>query len=161
MSGGGTVQVRAVAEGVFPMHSLELVHNGRVVATADDPVGTRRLTLDIPLTVEEDGWVAARVGGPGYFGGHGHNDIWQRGVFAHTSPIYLATGRDWDRYDPRVAGYMTTLLRGALSYVRHTAAHASAGKTTFHHGEDDHLAYLERPFREALDALSRRDARAS
>jgi hypothetical protein len=155
VSGGGTVQVRGTAEGVFPMHSLELVHNGRVVATAEDAAGTRRLTLDTPLTVEEDGWVALRVGGPGYFGSS-HHDIWQRGIFAHTSPVYLATGRDWDRYDARVAGYMTTLLRGALSYVRHTAAHASPGNTMYHHGEDDHLAFLERPFREALAALDRR-----
>lgn len=153
--GGGTVEVQARAEGVFPMHTLELVHDGRVVATAPDRQGNRLLTLDTGVRFDRDGWLAARVGGPGYVRGLTHHDLWHRGVFAHTSPVYVTCNRDWSRFDARVDRYMTTLLHGALSYVRHTAQHPP-DTTTFHHGEDDHLAYLERPFREALRALAER-----
>jgi hypothetical protein len=51
---------------------------------------------------------------------------------------------------------MLTLVSGSLEYVRHTAAWDRVGAVTHHHGEPDHLAYLERPFREAIAALRAR-----
>jgi len=41
-------------------------------------------------------------------------------------------------------------------YVRHTAVRRSGQLTTHHHGEADHLAWVERPFTEALRALEER-----
>ncbi|HEX4189354.1 MAG TPA: hypothetical protein VHZ06_00055, partial [Marmoricola sp.] len=37
-------------------------------------------------------------------------------------------------------------------YMRHTAVRRPDQLTTHHHGEADHLAWLERPFAEALRA---------
>ena len=51
---------------------------------------------------------------------------------------------------------MLTLIDGNLTYIRETAARHQAGTTTHHHGETDHLAYLERPFLEAREAIHRR-----
>ena len=51
---------------------------------------------------------------------------------------------------------MRTLVEGAREYVRHTAVRRSDQLTTHHHGEADHLAWLERPFAEALRALDER-----
>ena len=48
------------------------------------------------------------------------------------------------------------LVEGAREYVRHTAVRRSDRLTTHHHGEADHLAWLERPFAEALRALEER-----
>ena len=53
-------------------------------------------------------------------------------------------------------GYMRTLVEGARDYARHTAVRRSDQLTTHHHGEADHLAWLERPFAEALRALDER-----
>ncbi len=53
--------------------------------------------------------------------------------------------------------YIRTLVEGARDYVRHTAVRRSDQATTHHHGEPDHLTWLERPFTEALHALDERD----
>jgi hypothetical protein len=82
-----------------------------------------------------------------------HLDEWGRRVFAHTSPVYLACGGDWTMADPEGIRYIRTLVEGAREYVRHTAVRRSDQFTTHHHGEADHLAWLERPFAEALHAL--------
>ena len=58
--------------------------------------------------------------------------------------------------DPEGIRYMQTLVEGAREYVRHTAVRRSDQLTTHHHGEADHLAWLERPFDEALRALDER-----
>jgi hypothetical protein len=49
---GGTVQARGSLIGIFPTHSLQLVHKGWVVATAEDPDGPRRLNLGVPFDGE-------------------------------------------------------------------------------------------------------------
>jgi hypothetical protein len=45
-----------------------------------------------------------------------------------------------------------------MTYIREGAAHHAHGATTHHHGEDDHLAYLQRPFEEAMEVIRRRMA---
>jgi hypothetical protein len=51
---------------------------------------------------------------------------------------------------------MLTLIDGSLGYIRHTAAHDPPGTATHHHGEEDHLAFLERPFHQAAAAIHKR-----
>ncbi len=51
---------------------------------------------------------------------------------------------------------MRTLVEGAREYVRHTAVRRPDQFTTHQHGEANHLAWLERPFTEALRALDER-----
>ena len=65
-------------------------------------------------------------------------------------------GGPWQLFDPPTARYMLTLIEGSLAYMRHTAAHDPAGSVTHHHGEGDHMAFLERPFHEAAAAIHRR-----
>jgi hypothetical protein len=77
-------------------------------------------------------------------------------VFAHTSPVYAACGGDWTMTDPAGIRYIRTVVEGARDYVRHTAVRRPDQVTTHHHGEADHLAWLERPFNEALRALDER-----
>jgi hypothetical protein len=77
-------------------------------------------------------------------------------MFAHTSPIYVAVGGPWELFDAATANYMLTLIDGSLAYIRHTAAYDPPGSVTHHHGEHDHLAFLERPFQEAIAAIHKR-----
>jgi hypothetical protein len=154
-AGPGTVTVSATAESILPVSTLEVVQNGRVVAATSDE-GARRLELTTDLRVDGDCWLAARCGGPGYFDSPAHRDVWGRGIFAHTSPVYVATGDGWELFDPAHARYMLTLIDGSLEYVRRRAPRYPRDSVTYHHGEDDHDAYLERPFLEARDLLERR-----
>ena len=156
---GGTLEVEAVAESIFPMHTLQVVRAGEVVAQVEDAAGARRLHLKEKLKVDRHTWLATRCGGKGYFdAAHHHidgNDT-GRGIFAHTSPIYVAVGEDWWMFDPETAHYMLTLIEGSCQYVRQTARHHKPGTVTHHHGQDDHLHYLEEPFHEAAAAIHRR-----
>lgn len=153
--GGGTVEVHAVAESIFPIHCLQLVEGGRVVAEASSREGTRRLELREQVKVEQHSWVAARCGGPNY-NPLPHHDVWRRGIFAHTSPVYLAVGEDWWMFDPAAAQYLLTLCEGGLEYVRHTARHHHPDDVTHHHGMESHLDHLEEPFQQAIRQIHQR-----
>jgi hypothetical protein len=155
IGGPGTVTVSANAESIFPLSALEIVQNGEVVASTSER-DARRLELTTELRMDGDGWIAARCGGEGYFSGTPHCDVWGRGMFAHTSPVYVTTGDEWSMFDPDHARYMLTLIEGSLGYMRHRAVRYPPDYATHHHGEDDHLAYLERPFLEARALLERR-----
>jgi hypothetical protein len=150
LSGPGSVTVRATARSVFPLRSLELVRNGEVVARAEVN-GGRQAEISEELRVDGNAWIACRAFGTDY-----HLDGWGRRVFAHTSPVYVACGGDWTMTDPEGLRYIRTLVEGARDYVRHTAVRRADQFTTHHHGEADHLAWLERPFTEALRALDER-----
>jgi hypothetical protein len=158
-AGGGTVEVVASAESIFPIEDIEIVHDGRVVAsssTVEVADGLWRLSLRQRVRVESHGWLAARVGGKGYWETVRHHDSWARPVFAHTSPVYVSAGGEWWRHDEDVAGGMLALIDGALGYIRDVSAQALAGSVTHHHGEADHQAFLERPYRQAIAAIEAR-----
>jgi hypothetical protein len=154
-AGGGPVEVEASAASIFPLHTLQIVQQGRVIASTDEAAGSRRLTLRAKVKVDGDTWLAARCAGPNYTARRHHDTMfnWRRGIFAHTSPIYVTTGGAWSLFDPATAEYMLTLIEGSLAHIRHSAAHHPPGTVTHHHGEADHLAYLERPFHQAREAV--------
>jgi hypothetical protein len=100
--------------------------------------------------------LAARVGGLGYDQALPHFDgQFHRGIMAHTSPIYVAVGGEWWMSNADTSQYMLTLLHGGLEYIRQRAVNHAHGTVLHHHGEDDHQAYLERPFHEAIEAVQR------
>jgi hypothetical protein len=157
LSGPGTVSVSARAEGIFPIWTLELICNGRVVASAEDPDGVRRLDLQADVRVDGNCWLAARCGGPRYFDAASHHDCWGRGVFAHTSPVYVACGdSEWSQFDAGHARSMLAMIDGGLQRIRHLAVQYPEERITHHHGEPDHSGFLERPFLEALERVRRR-----
>lgn len=155
-AGGGTVEVEAIANSIVPIQTLEIVQGGRVVAATEDARGTRRLALKTTLKINGNTWLAARCGGRRYYEMAKFRDCWQRGMFGHTSPIYIAVGGPWSLFDLATARYMLTLVEGNLAYIRQTAAYDPRGSVTHHHGEDDHQAFLERPFHEAAALLHQR-----
>ena len=153
---GGTVEVEARAESVVPIHTLQIVQEGRVVASADDAGGTRALKVEAKVEVKGNSWIAARCAGPGYTG-VAHHDGWGRAIMAHTSPVYLTCGDgEWWMFDESTAQYMLTLVDGCLQYIRGQSRQHRPGTATHHHGGGDHMAYLESPFLEAREAIHRR-----
>ncbi len=153
---GGAVEVHAWAEATMPIHTLQIVQQGRVVASTEQAGGTRRLELREKLKVDGHTWLAARCGGPGYTQPLAHHDVWQRGVMAHTSPVYVSAGGSWDLFDAATASFMETLVGGGLAYIRRRSPQYPPESVTHHHGMSDHLAFLEQPYQEAIEALHRR-----
>jgi len=153
---GGTVEVEASADSIFPIHTLQIIQAGEVVATTEENNGSHKLRLKAQVKVDKHSWIAARCGGPEYAQAVPHYDGWRRGIIAHTSPIYIAVGEEWWMFDPETANYMLTLIEGGLSYIQQSARHYEHGTTTHHHGEADHIEYLSRPFQEAREAIHQR-----
>jgi hypothetical protein len=153
LSRPGTVAVHATVRSIFPLGSVEVVVNGQVVARTEAN-GGRQASIMEDLRIGGHSWIACRA-----YGVEQHLDDWSRPVFAHTSPVYIACGGDWTMTDPEGVRYIRTLVEGAREYIRHTAVRRSDPLTTHHHGQADHLAWLERPFAEALRALDERGQR--
>jgi hypothetical protein len=151
---GATVSVQARVDSIFPVHTLQIVQGGEVVAEVEAPDGATSLDLEEEVTVSGHGWIAARSAGPGYKAGTRHFDHDRRPVMAHTSPIYFETG---ERH--ALAGgthrYLRSLVSGGLDYVRQ-AIHDPDDAVSYHHGRPDHRRYLEEPFLEAMAALDER-----
>jgi len=135
--------------------NFEIVQEGRVVASSDSANGTRRLSLKAKVRVDGHSWLAARCGGPDYFGSN-HLDVWERGIFAHTSPVYVACGEDWWMFNEETARYMLTMIEGNLGYIRDQSHQHPHGTVSHHHGEPDHMAFLQRPLNEAREAMNKR-----
>jgi hypothetical protein len=156
-AGGGTVAVEASVESIFPVHTLQLVRDGEVVAAVSARAsGSGRLTLRDRVRIDRHSWLAVRAGGPEYWDSAPHFDSWRRPIFAHTSPIYVAVGGPWQPFDPDVARAMLQLIDGALGYVLDLSPQADPARITHHHGEADHAAFLARPYLEARAAVQRR-----
>jgi hypothetical protein len=127
--------------------------NGEVVDQVAQVSPARHLTLSSRVRVDGDSWIAARCGGPNYFDGPSHRGPWERRIFAHTSPVYVACGdADWRRRDPNEDERMWRLIEACLERIRNGRGY-SEERITHHHGESDHQAFLERPFLEALDRV--------
>lgn len=153
---GGEVEIEAIAESIFPIHTLQIVQAGQVVATSDDANGARTLRLRKKIKVDRNTWFAARCAGPKYEA-KTHQDSWRRGIFAHTSPIYIGVGGKWHMFDLATANYMLTLIDGSVQHIRNNSRHEDdQNSVTHHHTWSDHQEFLESPFRQASDALHKR-----
>jgi len=153
--GTGPVHLRASVRSIFPVDRLEIIANGAVVAQRRLASPVLELALELDLPLGEDTWVVARCYGPGAEVAR-HHDVWRRPVMAHSSPIYLAQGERYQRFDPGVAQYMLALIEGSRLYVEERARRFWPGRTHHRHGHRDHLAFLLAPFEQAAAAVRQR-----
>ncbi|PYV24915.1 MAG: hypothetical protein DMG27_11670 [Acidobacteria bacterium] len=114
-AGGGTIEVHASAQSFVPFHRLEIVLNGRVVASRDAASGTREMTLTEKIHVPGPGWLAARCSSQ-----LGPVTSWEFMVQAHTSPVYLIVPRQ-ELFSPATAAYMLALIDGSQVFVENLA----------------------------------------
>jgi len=105
---GGTVEVVARAESVWPLTGLELICNGESVAREVAAPAARQIELRFKLKAERSCWVAARCWGP-----H-HTDAGP--VMAHSSPIYIDVGRCC-AFVPAEGHYLLTHLEGGIAWA--------------------------------------------
>ena len=152
---GATVEVEAVARSIFPIHSLQIIERGQVVAETTSTQGSRSLKLKERLRITGDSWLAARCAGPAYRA-RPHYDARRRGIMAHTSPVYVCSQDGKRLGSQETFQYMLTLIQGSLQYIRQRSPQYPDETTTHFHGQQDHLAELERPLREAIEAIHAR-----
>ncbi|MBW2369146.1 MAG: CehA/McbA family metallohydrolase [Deltaproteobacteria bacterium] len=107
----------------YPADVLEIVHNGKVVATRKIDAQTRQTTLDKTIMVKTSGWFAARVRGSVLLPYQHWDVLGSPGIpaMAHTSPIYVEVGDDkiWSDDD---ASFLAAHIRQAIDWAE-TKAH--------------------------------------
>jgi hypothetical protein len=107
-AGGARLQADAVAESAWPLGRIEIVQNGRVVASESSRAGARKIAVSAKLFFSSSGWIAARCGGvertPAEY------------TAAHTSPVYVACGRK-KPFDGPALQHMLQLTRGGIEYL--------------------------------------------
>jgi hypothetical protein len=82
------VAIEARARSFFPMEKLEVIYNGKVVATGEVSDEGRRAEFTGKLRLEKGGWIAMRVSGPPA------PYVIRRELSAHTNPIYVELAGD-------------------------------------------------------------------
>ena len=119
-AGGGMLEIQVNVQSFVPIHRLEVVLNGRVVASREAAKGERIMRLHERVMASGPGWVAARC-----YSELGPVTSWQFMVQAHTSPVYLVTpGKEL--FSPQAATYMLTLIEGAQTFVENLATRPDA-----------------------------------
>jgi len=110
-AGGGTLEVHARAECLWPMNRLEIVVNGEVVAGTTSSKGSRKLSLKRDIKVPGSCWIAARCGSRMKV-----YHCWPIHLGAHTSPVYVVAGGE-DLFNLADVSYMLTLIDGGITYL--------------------------------------------
>jgi hypothetical protein len=136
-SGGGSVEVRAEVKSTVPVHRLDIVVNGKVVASRESASGARELTLRETLKVSGPGWIAARCASK-------HLSAGTR-IAAHTSPVYLVVPGE-EAFSAPAAAYLLTLIDGAETWT----------KTLATRPDDERFARVLKVFADARAELQRR-----
>jgi hypothetical protein len=139
-AGGGTLEVQAEASSYVDIHSLEIVWNGRVVASRQESAGARRLVINEKVPVTGPGWIAARCAAqliPAV--------AWEFGVQAHTSPVYVRVPGQ-ELFSASDIAYMLTLVEGSEVWVENWATRPDAAR----------LAKIRKVFSDAREILHRR-----
>lgn len=121
-SEGGTLEFRAEARSSHPVHRLEVVCNGRVVTSVEEPNGQLTLELRDRLAIRGPAWLAARCWSRTPAG-----VAWPFSLAAHTSPVYL-TVPGKELFSAPVAGYLLKLIDGAEAWVADFATRAEEGR---------------------------------
>jgi hypothetical protein len=115
-SGGATVEVQVEAKSVVPFNHVQVIWNGRVVASREDQGGTRQLTMKEKVYVAGPGWLAARCSSRL----ENHTGQWPLRVCAHTSPVYFRVPGQ-ELFSAPAASYMLKLIEGSLTWVENVA----------------------------------------
>jgi hypothetical protein len=139
-AGGGTVEVQASARSFVPFHRLEIVLNGRVVASREELMETREMTLKEKIRAPGPGWLAARCSSR-----LGPVTRWEFKVQAHTSPVYLVVPGQ-ELFSPQAAAYMLTLIEGSETWVNNLATPSDA----------EEMERIRQTYREARQRLHRK-----
>jgi hypothetical protein len=103
--GGGNIEVLAQARSTMPVHRVEVVWNGRVVASRENREGAREITLKERVRVPGPGWLAARCS----------SKVRPR-LLAHTSPVYVQIPGQ-EVFSETAAAYMLTQIEAAQTWV--------------------------------------------
>ncbi len=122
-----TLTVRAHAKGRNDFGRIELVRNGRIVASAERARadGFFEASIQLDVKIDQSAWFALRVANPlqrtsadaparGH--GPGKNELGEP-LFAHTSPVYIQVG-DHRQFDSETARQLVSDMEAGLLAIQ-------------------------------------------
>ncbi len=109
--GGGTLHVAATATSTMPIHALEVVYNGRVIAQERSPAGATKISMRTNVKAPGSGWLAARC-----ISERRAWHVWPVNFGAHTSPVYVVS-KGSDLFNHDVGEYLITTMQGGLEWL--------------------------------------------
>ena len=116
-AGGGHLEAHVRARAAQPIiGSVELVVNGRVVASEEVQQATDELVLDARIRVEAGAWIAARARSD-----HEIQSAYNTSMAAHTSPVYVDVV-DRPLFSTTDAEAIVTLIDGTARWLETMAA---------------------------------------
>src|SRR5438552_3064330 len=136
-AGGGKVEVETSAQCFVPLHRIEIVMNGRIAASHEEPNGAHQLKLHEQLQVPGPAWIAARC-----LSTLGPTTDWHFKVLAHTSPVYLDVPGQ-EVFSAPAAAFLMTLIEGAETWVNNLATPS----------DPESMARIRQTYREARQRL--------
>ncbi len=122
-SGGGTVHVSAESVSLTgPVHKLEIVFNGSVIASVEESEGADRLSFDDSINLPGSGWLAARC-----VSKHRAWSVWPQHIAAHTSPVFVKAKGE-ELFDNPAAEYLVTVMEGGVAWLDTLATRADSAR---------------------------------
>ena len=103
----------------MPFHRVDVVLNGKVVASREATAGTREMTWREKVQVPGPGWLAARCVS------RQEPIPWGLLVAAHTSPVYVRVPGQ-ELFSPASAAYFLKLIDGSQAWTENVATRADA-----------------------------------
>ncbi len=85
LGGAGDLDIEGTFTSFYPVHRIEIIHNGHLVHAESWPEGKREGNIRHKMNVERDGWIALRAWGD-------HRDSFDQSIYAHSSPVYFDCG---------------------------------------------------------------------
>ena len=123
---GGSVHINAIASCAMPIHKLEIVFNGKVIAQtlSKNDVGEKMLVIDENIKLPGSGWIAARA-----VSQHVAWHVWPVHFAAHTSAVYVKAGRT-GVFDASLGEYLITTMEGGIEWLDTLATRADTKRHT-------------------------------
>jgi hypothetical protein len=119
---GGTLELRASAQSVYPFDCLQVVLNGQVIAEEKIENSARAVSLKTRVRVDRSSWLAARC-----LSKLKAWHCWPLHIAAHTSPIYVSVDAQ-QQFDASNATYMLTLIEGGMTWLDTLAIRVDASR---------------------------------
>jgi hypothetical protein len=116
-SSGGRLEAQVRVRAAQPVISaVEIVVNGRVVATGEPPSATADFTLRAPIDIRSGAWIAARSRSDQQI-----HSAFSTSMASHTSPVYVEV-QDRPLFAVDDAQAILQVIDGTLRWVRTMAA---------------------------------------
>ena len=93
----------------YPINHIELVHNGSIAQRKAPDKASQSGAWTFDIEIETDGWVAARAYGEA-------RDSFAQAIYAHTSPVYIGTGRP-NRIAQESAAFFVRSIDDSIDWV--------------------------------------------